>query len=292
MSAEDLLHWVAERGSGSNSMFDEAHQWAVRDVRRSSRSLRTMAELGQLEVSWSARLWSAVRPVVTLLPDAAGYGAVVGARSARLTQELMAYDDPDVYVSAVRQSAAPDALFVAAESARALERLGEAMGMAYVHSVTERLAAVLPTLPVMLDGLQTAPIASHYGIERYNLDRGWEPADRETGAGLYRYEVPGPQQLQHVDEAGRRYRVDLAVGAWAEAHRDGRTDMLFYRPDGLNGTLDAPGYLPLPSLHARAACQCSALAPDYDRGGILYRNVPRWLAEQIAKCLFQVLNEG
>lgn len=292
MSAERLLHWAAEIGTGTVTAFSDAHEWAI-GASPAYRTLRYMSALGQLEVDWTRGRWGAVEPSLTLLPDAGGYGLIVGARTARLTDDLINdVDALDAEVQRVLQAGAPDAFFVAADSEQALEGVAAALQMPYLHSVTQRLAAVLPPLDAMLTTLRTPPIAYHYGVERYDLDYGWYGVDSEPGPGLYRYEISGPRKLHFVDSDGQRYDVDLALGSWAEARRHERSDFLYWRPDGANGTLDAPKFLPLPALHARTATLCSGLAARFDdSGGILYVNVPRWLAERIANTLAQPLNE-
>jgi hypothetical protein len=292
-AAERLLHWAAERGSGTIGEMTAAHAWAVGGDADGYRVVRHMVALGQVEVDWSKGTWGALHPAITLLPDAAGHGLVVGARTARMTRALVdGIDAPDVIVQPVFQRDAPDAHFVAADSERALRRLAEDLGMPFVHSVTERLASVLPSLDAMLAPLRTPPIACHYGLERYDLDYGWEVADEDRAPGLYRYELSGPRAHHFVDDADVRYRVDLAVGTWAEARRQQRGDFLIWGPDGVNGTLDAPLWLPLPALHARAAALCTGLAPKRAAsGGLLYANVPRRLAARIAETLGQPLME-
>jgi hypothetical protein len=286
---EQLLHWVAERGGGTLSGFSEAHAWATGEAVPAHRTLGTMAALGQIEVDWAGRRWGAVDPTITLLPDAGGYGLVVGARTARLTEHLHGKADAlDIDVQPRSQPRAPDAYFIAADSEQALQRLAEHLEVDYVHSVTERLASVLPSLDAMLRSLREPPIATHYGIERYDLDRGWRLVDDDRAAGLYRYEISGPRTLQLVDDEQCRYRVDLAVGAWAEARRTGRAGLLRWEADGVNGTLEAPVMLPLPTLHARTATLCSGLAPRFSvLGRVAYVNVPAWLAERIGDCLEQ-----
>ena len=160
-----------------------------------------------------------------------------------------------------------------------------------MHSVTERLGDILPALNAMLRPYQEpAAIVVHYGIERFDLDQEFVPTDNDGAPGLYRYEVSGPRRIQFVDDDGTRYRVDLAVGTWAEARRLGATDLLLWESDGTNGTLLAPWMLPLPALQARAATLCSGLRADWnERGDIVYVNVPEWLAVRIAESLDQKL---
>ena len=287
---ERLLHWTAERGSGRFADFENAHAWATGEEMAALATLRLMTALGHVEVDWPGGRWGAVSPTITLLPDAAGYGLVVGARTARLTAALTAVDDRDVFVDLRAQRLAPDVCFVAADSEQALERLAEQFELPFVHSVTERLADVLPPLDAMLTPYREPAMAVHYGVERFDLSQNFVPVEDDGEPGLYRYELVGPRRMQFADDDGRRYRVDLAIGTWAEARRLGATELLYWQPDGTNGTLLAPWMLPLPVLHARAAALCSGLRPDWsDSGDIVYVNVPEWLAVRIAESLGQDL---
>ncbi len=295
MSYEQLSHWMAEIGHHGFDRFAEALAWVTRGAGWSSANaaLRELSALAYVEVDWRGRRWGAVPPCLTLLPDAAGHGLMVGARTARLTHEVTEQVTAlDALVTPIAQPRAPDALFVAADSEAALADLASSLGIPYVHSVVERLAAVLPDLDAELAGRETPPIVRHYGIERYDFDtkrEAWIPVARDEPPGLYRYERSGPRVLHLVDEDARRFEVDLAVGAWADARRQGCHDLLWWRPDGVNGTLDVPMYLPLPSLHARAATLCSGLSATTRDGGLLYANVPEWLALDIATALGQDL---
>lgn len=287
---EQLLHWVAEIGGSDLDRFADAHAWARPGDGWPNYALRELSALASVEVDWRARRWGAVPPCLTLLPDAAGHGLLVGARTARLTRELVdGVDAIDAIVSPVAQPRAPDALFVAADSEIALANVAGALDIPYVHSVVERLTVVLPALDAELAGRATPPIVMHYGVERFDLDEGFLSAEQDDAPGLYRYERSGPRAIHFVAGDGCRFDVDLAVGAWAEARRVGVADLLWWRPDSVNGTLDVPRYLPLPSLHGRAATLCSGLSARYDNGSFLYDNVPDWVADRIAAALGQDL---
>jgi hypothetical protein len=288
---EQLLHWMAERGSGDFGEFEAAHAWATAGDTPWRRTLRLLATLGYIEIDWRGRQWGAVSPTITLLPEAGGYGLVVGARTARLTAALNAVDEPDVYVDPKVQDFAPDVCFVAADTETALEQLAGQVGLRFVHSVTERLADILPPLDAMLLPYEQPDMVQHYGVERFTLDDEFVPVEDDTGPGFYRYEVSGPRRMQFADDGGMRYAVDEAVGKWAEARRVGATNLLDWKADGTNGELLTPWMLPLPVLQARAAALCSGLPPPYDRstGEVVYVNVPEWLAVRIAESLGQLL---
>jgi hypothetical protein len=134
-------------------------------------ALRELSALACVEVDWRTRRWGAVSPCLTLLPDAASHGLLVGARTARLTRESVVdveASDALVYPGAAAprpapQPRAPDALFVAADSEAALASVAEALDIPYVHSLVERLNAVLPGLDAELAGRATPLIVKHYG---------------------------------------------------------------------------------------------------------------------------------
>ena len=290
---EQLSHWIAEVGSQRLESFAEAHAWATRGTREVSANsaMRELSALAYIEVDWRGRRWGAVQPCVTLLPDAAGHGLVVGARTARITRELSEHAEIyDAEVIPFHQRRAPDALFVAANSETALAGVAASLDIPYVHSVVERLAAVLPNLDAELATRRTPPIVRHFGLERFDVDEGWLLAERDDEPGLYRYERSGPRAIHLLMSDSVRFDVDLAVGVWAEARRQGIDGLLWWRPDGVNGTLDVPRFLPLPSLHARAATLCSGLGADFHDGSYLYANVPEWVARRIATTLGQRLD--
>ena len=152
MSYEQLSQWVAEIGHEGFDGFAAAHSWATRGVGGSPfAALRMLSALGYVEVDWRARRWGAVPPCLTLLPDAAGHGLVVGARTGRLTREIAeGVTAQDAELTPVTQPRAPDALFVAADSANALAAVAATLAIPYVHSVVERLGGVLPCLDAEL----------------------------------------------------------------------------------------------------------------------------------------------
>jgi hypothetical protein len=291
VSYEQLSQWVAEIGYDGFNGFVAAHSWTTRGAGGSPfAALRMLSALGYIEVDWRARRWGAVPPCLTLLPDAAGHGLLVGARTGRLTREIAeGVTAQDAELMPVPQLKAPDALYVAADSAKALAAVAASLDVPYVHSVVERLGGVLPYLDAELVDHLTPPIVRHYGVERYDLDNGWEPVLRDDVPGLYLYERSGPRAIHFVAPHGDRFDVDLAVGTWAEARRLGIDDFLWWRPDGVNGTLDVPINLPLPSLPDRAATLCSGLSACVSDGSTLYSNVPEWLAQGIAQALSQNL---
>lgn len=292
MSYEVLAHWLAEVGHHGFDQFTEAHTWALagRHVASPYAALRELSALAYIEVDWRRRTWGAAPSCLTLLPDAGGHGLLVGARTARLTREVdERIQSHDAIAIPVAQTRAPDSIFIAAGSETALERAADALEIPYAHSVVERLAAVLPGLDAELVTRRTHPVVMHYGVDRYDIDDGWSPVDSDDAPGMYKYERSGPTAIHFVDENDARFDVDLAVGAWAEARRRGVSDLLWWKRDFVNGTLDVPQFLPLPSLHARAATLCSGLPARFHDGSYFYVNVPEWLAHRIASDLAQVL---
>ena len=292
MSYERLLNWMSELGGGSFAQFDAAHSWATRgsSIWSGPGALRELSALGHIEVDWGTRRWVAARPCITLLPDAAGHGLVVGGRTARLTRALLdEVDALDAEAIARSQRDAPDVVYIQADSEVALAGVAAGLGVSYVHSVVDDLGDLLPSLAMLITDTETHPIVQHYGIERYDLDARWLAVETDDEPGLYRYERPGPRAVHFVDAAAQRYAIPFAIGVWLEARRTETTDWIWWHPDAVNGTLDVPFNLPLPPLHARAATLCSGLTPLLREGSLRYANVPFGLAERIAVSLEQEL---
>lgn len=116
----------------------------------------------------------------------------------------------------------------------------------------------------------------------------WAPVESDREPGLYEYDVVGRPAFRLLDRDGAVYAPDMVTGIYAALSRWG-TNVLRYAPDSVNGTLRAPLRAPLPTLQARAAALCSGLAPLPQDDELAYWNVPRPIAERIARSVDQSL---
>jgi hypothetical protein len=289
-----LLEWLSECCEGSWQRFRDAHEWlfGARGPRPST-SARTLTTLGHMEIAWDAGVWTASVPVLTLLPSAGAHALLTGGRTRALqdrVRQIVWHEDADnLYLQEQEQEHAPTAFLVSSDDESAIEALADHVGIHYQRSVSELLSRALPRLESYLALSCTTPVAKGYGVERFNPKiLTWDHTGSDREPGLYRYEVPGPPTFRLLDDDGRLYAPDLAIGVYAALAR-WAGDVLRYHPESINGTLAVPIGAPLPTLQARAAALCSGLAPQRRGKMFVYWNVPLEIAERIAFSLGQTL---
>jgi hypothetical protein len=297
MNNDLLLEWASERGTGSWQQLRDAHEWlsaAATDGGpwrpTAGFAARSLTTLGHIEVDWENGRWAAAPPLLTILPSAGGHALLTGARTRALVDRLAdATDDPCLYMVQSPQRFAPSAILIACEDETNIERLAERLQIDYEFSVSDRFSELLPELDSYL-ALASAPRAPRgYGVARLELTTlEWVDAEHDRAVGLYRYDAYGRPTYRLVAGQDETYKVDLAIGAWVALSRWGE-NRLRYSEEDVNGTLAVPVATPLPTLHARAAALCSGLAPGRIGNTLWYRNVPRRVAERIARSLDQTL---
>jgi hypothetical protein len=292
-SDELLLQWASERGGGTWPEWKDAHRWATPADRDfgPSLALRTLSMLGHVEIAWEASRWTVAPPVLTLLPDAGGHGLLTGARTGALRERLdRELDHPDVLANFICQEDAPDACLVATSSGTALQELADWLEVPYEHSLGRRLAGLLPDLDAMLVRRESAPGVPDLGVEIFEAtSRRWSPVENDAYPGLYRYERGWRKELRWKDDHGQPYHVDFALGVWCELRRLGKRSEMRWEVQSVHGLLGVPVPFPAPALHARAAAMCSGLAPMREGRLLMYRNVPKDVAEALASTLGQEL---
>lgn len=299
-----LLTWCSELRVGDLTEFRVAHDWLLADVPEIGRpkpntSISSMSTLGYLEVDWTKGEWSVAPPVLTLLPQSGAVCLLTGARTQPLLDAIEAVESDDSLSEIAPptrhpQSGAPTAYLFPVDSSDALEKLATRLGVKYEYCVSERLAALLPSIDGFLEGCPRSASPRGFEVKRFNptLFR-WFETPSDGTPGLYQYEAWGPPQYRwRVDDAVPTH-VDLATGVFAELRRVGQSGLGF-RERGNSGELAVPLGVPLPALHARTAGLCSGLAPRLVRpeSGLLYlvyANVPRAIADRIAQSLGQLL---
>jgi hypothetical protein len=298
MRIDLLLEWASERAEGSWQQLRDAHEWIATAYPPSSASwrptpgmtARRLTTLGHIEIDWQHGHWAVAPPLLTILPSAGAHALLTGARTRTLVAQLTdaTADEPSLFVTYCPQRYAPTAILIACEDETNIESLAELLDIGYEFSVSDRLSALLPPLDSYLALASTTPAPSGYGVAQLDLHTlRWHDAESDRDPGLYRYDHYGRPTYRLITEQ-QTYDVDWAIGAWAALSRWGE-NKLQYREDAVNGTLLAPVGAPLPTLHARAAALCSGLAPGRISGADWYRNVPRHVAERIARSLDQTL---
>jgi hypothetical protein len=109
---------------------------------------------------------------------------------------------------------------------------------------------------------------------------------------LYEWETPGAPLFRFTNGDRKYASVDFSTGRYAELRRLGK-QVLGYAPDSVNGVLRVSVKADLPALQARAAILCTGMLPLFDRRtlSLMYRNVPKVIAERIALSLGQQLGK-
>jgi hypothetical protein len=298
MSHDLLLEWASERGEGSWPQFRDAHEWLFEDAAATGWrptagwSARTLTTLGHIEIDWQAGVWSASAPVLTLLPSAGAHALLTGGRTRALHDRLQPAvweEASDVFLVEHAQRNAPTAVLIAGEDESAIEGLANRLGIPYELSVSDRLSRLLPTLDSYLALSHSTPAATGYGVERFDVTAlEWRAIESDREPGFYRYDIVGRPAFRLLDNDGSVYDLDIATGVYAALSRWGE-NLLRYQADPVNGTLVVPFGAPLPTLQARTAALCSGLAPPRHGGSLTYWNVPRIVADRIARSLDQTL---
>jgi hypothetical protein len=192
------------------------------------------------------------------------------------------------------QSDGPTAILFPVDSGEALEQLADRLGVGYEFYVSQRLAAVLPSLDAMLSQCKRSAAPVGFEVRLFDPARyRWLDIESDSKPGLYKYEAWGPPLYRLRIDHTLPVDADLATGAFAEVRRLGQ-HVLTFRQVGNSGELLVPLGMPLPALHARTAALCSGLVPQLvqrrlEPWQLKYVNVPRTIADRIAQTLGQVL---
>jgi hypothetical protein len=183
------------------------------------------------------------------------------------------------------------------DSGEALEQLANRLGVKYEFYVSQRLAAILPSLEAMLSQCKRSAAPVGFEVRQFDPVRyRWLDVQSDNRPGLYKYEAWGPPLYRLRTDHTIPFDVDLATGVFADVRRLAQ-NILTFRQVGNSGELLVPLGVPLPPLHARTAALCSGLLPQLvqrrnEPWQLKYMNVPRGIADRIAQSLGQVLTFG
>jgi len=297
MNVALLFEWMSELGAGRWADYRDAHDWLGASEStevRAAQTMHTLAMLGHVESDWKSATWATAPSTLTIIPNGGAQAILVGARTRKLMSALHTHaqdEVTDLWVEECPQRAAPSAVFVAGNNESDLQRLAEALNIAYELCVGERLAAMLPELTDVLAACRTQPPVRGYDVDRYNVGRrSFQPASDAVAPGFYRHTVWRRKEYRILSDEGTWHLVDFPTGVYAELRRV-QENVLHYRSQATNGNLSVPAHFPLPALQARSAVLCTGLLPSYqdvEKTNVL-RNVPRETAISIAASLGQTL---
>ena len=298
MTDELLLTWLSERGSGSWRAFRKVHDWLFSGSSRVAvRSIRTLSLLGHVEMDWQASRWAVAPPALAMLPAAGGHAVLVGSRTRELMRGLTERTSDEVTMELLchqrTQEESPNAVFLASRNERDVEQLAVDLGISYEGLAALKIADLFPDMDSVL--AQHGGTESARGFEMFRFEPktlGWRAVATDQTPGVYRYSVHGKRIYRLRRSPQEVLSPPAAWAIFAELYRTA-THVLEYREESVNGGLVVPGITPLPDIHARAAALCSGTVPAKNlranRLYLTYRNVPRSVAEAIARSLNQPL---
>lgn len=292
-----LLEFVSEKGHGSWREFKDAFDFIFRasedPAHKAWIKARDLSALGHLEIRWGEdTAWCATPPVLTMLPRSGGRGFITGARTRHfaslLRQEI---NERDLYLhDDLSGLKGPTPLLVAFNDSHEAEALAASLGIDYTYSVAEELAGMLSPLSTLIDlcNPRDLPI----GFENEYLDPDvlhWVPTEKDSEPGLYRCKTYGRNEYR-LHLGGTSWRdVDPEIGTYEVLRWAGRC-VLDY--DDATWELTAPVRAPLPLLQDRAATLCSGQLARFDRGDLVYQNVPPRVVAAIRESLCQDSGEA
>lgn len=307
-----LLRWVSELGSGQVTDLKRGITWLARSENlpisygAAGRWVRDCQALGHIDVDWPSGRWSVAPGVLTRLPSASGFAALVGSRTTRFEERVMRAECDDIELVRVPSSLpttdipVPDTWLVQFEDSARLAETAARLGVEYSNCFAIQAAAWLP--PLEPGSLAAAP-ASGTAVERYDLELEpsvFVPTQRWEEDGLYRFRRADHRVVCQILHEGTWKSVSLERGVYLELDRLGvepRKNLRWFQEEGKGrerfGRLIVDWGKPLPDLQRRIAVMCTALPPEFGSKcrTITYRNVPRAVAERIAISLKQELGD-
>jgi len=299
-----LLRWISERAVGRNDALLSGVGWLARAHGNDSSLSACYAwiglasALGHLDVDWKRRRWSAAPLVLTALPFSDGLAVLAGARTAH-TQDAVAKaaadwleltEVPDA--SASGGIPAPHSFLVTYDTPDDLPEFAQRLNATYAPCFALQAVGLLPTLA--LGEEDVAPAASA-AVRRFDERQGAlvdvPTADRP---GLYRARRTDGVSYLYTRDGSRWYRTTRPEGIYLALAESSRS-VLRWQPEAARGrarigTLRVPGWAPLPPLQQRVAALCLGVPPMRTFRETAYRNVPRILAERLARSLDQRLS--
>lgn len=259
--------------------------------------LRDMSALAHAEVDWASGRWAVTPPTAALLPGSGGTAVLAGSRwvgfRERLEESELAVHVVDGPTGADKAIPVPPPIFVQADSVEDLKGRLAAIQIKYVGEAALNIARLLS--PIALGPL-AGPPSWEAPVEhlRQSGDDVCFGSGLPSGEGLCRITVHGrPIYLYRLGSDW--YRTDHATGILIDrAARD--VNVVRWRGDREGdgrsfGTMFVDQGSALPPLQSRALVLCSGLpATVGDRAGtVIYRNVPRDIAELVAQSVLQTL---
>jgi len=303
MRVDLMLAWMSETVSGEVRDLRQRIAWLARNAdlnphsSETGRWLRDVSALAHAEIDWVNGRWAVAPAVAVLLPSCGGTAVLAGGRRLDLVERLESQLSVQTMPCDQDRSVlpTPTSVIVQADSIVELERGLADCGVRYVGKAAEHIAHRLPPLRL---GSRAAPPAWGTVVERLETGGGdglgFVKVRLDSRVGLWRLTVQGrPSYLYrtgsewfHADHAtGILWALsenNIPVFRWRHERTDGAEEV---------GTVFLDQGAPLPPLQARALVLCSGQPTAFGdlAKTTIYRNVPKTVAEQVARSVRQRL---
>ena len=296
-----MLAWMSETGAGDVRDLRQRVAWLARNADLNpqafvtGRWLRDLSALCHVEVDWTGARWAITPSIAVLLPSCGGTAVLTGSRRMGVIEKLDAIVSVQTSqgVGSDSRLATPTQIYLQADSIMELAEGLQHCGIGYVGRAADHIANRLPQLQL---GAPAAPPAYGTPVKHLEVDdvihfvNGGVTGD----SGLCVVTVQGrPSYLYRSGDEW--FHTDHANGVlWALAESGHRVFRWRHeRTDGIDaiGTLFIDQGAPLPPLQARALVLCSGIPTAFGDMAktAIYRNVPRAVADQVARSVRQRL---
>ncbi len=296
-----LLRFLSEKGSGTWRDLKQAFDWiwgtTDNPAEKAWIAARDLAALGHLEIAWDQdAVWSVAPPLLTMLPRSGGRAFVTGARTGVLDRRLEEVAAKrGLWIDRCGRQFGPQTLLLASSSHLDAEDFAAEAGIGYTYAVADQIAALLPDLPRYMEGFPPGhELPAGFDAEWFEpATQQWQEVTETAERGLYRTRTFDGQVFALLDATSQWRRPVKECGIYEVLRWEGLSVLRYSRS---RGELQVAAGVPLPALHARAACLCSGRLPriQYRRGQsplLIYDNIPAAVATRIAGSLNQDLGE-
>ena len=293
---DELLRWVSETGSGTWERLRDAaaHVCRKHELRwRPWYLANDISAFGHMDIDWDSRAWSVALPTLNLVPGLGLFVVLTGSRPHYVDKRFeQATDSQQVFPLDIPHTHSPRTKLAKCASVKVAETVAERLESQLVIDPAHGLVASMRRVDES-PMAKAAPVPVEEAMKFDAAHVEWSQVEREE-PGLYRIDLHGRAVHRRLDEYGKWWSIDLAVGQFLELHTSGKRVLRWARSSDLQpSALEVRQGITLPILAERALRVSSGLPPSRRADGWKrYVNIPRELAERIADRLLQDLQIG
>ncbi len=151
---------------------------------------------------------------------------------------------------------------------------------------TDKLLTLLPKLSTLIDVLPVINLPNS-GLEFFDeINMKWQKVPEATKTGAYRHQLNGTKYFYASIEKHQKIRSVTCDARLAKYFAMSKFYEKFLRYHGSNQELKVRVGMDLPFLYERVAVMCSGELPEVQNGVLIYKMVPKEIAEGLVFKLF------